>query len=183
VHRKLEDERGICWALLGMANIARIEGDTGRAKTLLEESLIHSYEVGDKWATAWALNCLGVCALSDHDNHQARTLLHESLEIFQAAGDRHGCIYSLLCSGPLLLLEGDHTTGARVLLIAETLPPPLAVWLSPGQRADNDAAIAGARMSIGGTHVAQLKREARSMSLNRAINEVLERTSPASKII
>jgi hypothetical protein len=173
----MDDERGISWALLGMANIARIKGDPDRAKPLLEESLELSYEVGDKWATAWTLTCLGMLALTEDNGRQARTLLHESLAIFKTVGDRHGCVYSLFCFGLLLLQEGDYTGVIHAIRQAESHPPPLAAWLTPRQRAECEAAVRTACDALEPARCAEIEREARSMTLDQTIASVLSRTS------
>ena len=61
--RQLGDKKGIAAALHGLALAARSEGDSAKARAMLEESLAISRELGDEWSVVYSLLYLGIVLL------------------------------------------------------------------------------------------------------------------------
>ena len=95
-------------ALRARGNFAGLQGDRERAKSLCEESLLHSRSLGDKPGIAHALYTLGGLAMGD--NHAtARSLTEEALEIFRQVDDQYYVEWSLYRFPMLDTIEGEYT--------------------------------------------------------------------------
>jgi hypothetical protein len=93
VCRQLGDRRGIarCLNVLGLAAVSAAQYD--KARSLLEECLPLSREVGDRWGTAWALTNLAAALLllaeqGQADVHGTDRVLEEAEAIWSELGER-----------------------------------------------------------------------------------------------
>ena len=77
-------------AMNGAANLAREQGDYGRAQTLHERSLELWREHGDKHGMAEALNNLGLIALYLGRHEEAQHYCEDGLALFRELGDKGG---------------------------------------------------------------------------------------------
>lgn len=82
-------------ALNGTGLLARVQGDYGTARTLLDEGLAIGRELGDWWGIAASLCIVGTVAYGQGDYSAARTLHEESLAIKKEPGDNLGIAASL----------------------------------------------------------------------------------------
>jgi len=81
--RTAEDWWSIAWALNHLGDVARCQGDEGRAISLYEESLTLFRQHGERQGIAAVLHNLGHEALSQGNARRARALFMESLSLFQ----------------------------------------------------------------------------------------------------
>src|SRR5205814_417694 len=77
--RAAGDRRGMYYSLYGLAEIARAQGDLGRAIRLMEEAHGLTVEQADSWSIAFALSTLGNLTLVAGDLSRAHALQQESL--------------------------------------------------------------------------------------------------------
>jgi predicted ATPase/serine/threonine protein kinase/DNA-binding CsgD family transcriptional regulator len=87
------------------------QGDPARVRTLLEEGLVLSRELGYKANIAWSFALLGRLALSEGDAALARSLVEESLELYRELGDREGIGKSLFALGRVAESLGDYASA------------------------------------------------------------------------
>jgi predicted ATPase len=95
-------------ALNGAAVLAWMQGDSGAARALFEESLAIERTSGDPWGIAWSVHHLGHVASEQGDYEMARGLYEESLAIFRELEDPSGIAASLSDQGNVALKQGDH---------------------------------------------------------------------------
>jgi predicted ATPase/transcriptional regulator with XRE-family HTH domain len=98
-------------ALNGAGNVASSQGDYAGARSLHEESLAISREIGDKLGIAASLNGAGNVARSQGDYAGARSLHEESLSIRRELGDKGGIANSLSSLGIVAYSQGDYATA------------------------------------------------------------------------
>ena len=111
LYRELGDTRGSASVLSQLAWIAgRKRANFAAARSLLEESLALSWEVGDKHAIAWSLQSLAEIASIQGEYSRGRALFEEGLAMHRELENKRG-IASCLEQSALWLVaaQGDHT--------------------------------------------------------------------------
>ncbi|CAN5891909.1 hypothetical protein BH23ACT10_BH23ACT10_16530 [soil metagenome] len=68
---QIEDDRGVAWALTGLAEATRAADDLAAARSAAVDAARRSAELGDVRSLAWALEILGAVATNDHPRHAA----------------------------------------------------------------------------------------------------------------
>jgi tetratricopeptide (TPR) repeat protein len=91
-----------------LANVAKLQGDYPRARSLYAECLSIFRGVGDLPGIAWSLNYQGDVARDQGDSAAARTLYEEALAIFRELGDRWGIAGTLADLGSLAREQWDY---------------------------------------------------------------------------
>ena len=110
--REIEHKRGIAHSLSQLAQALYIsQGNQARIRTLLEECLALSQEVGFKEGIA-ATQCLfGLLALGRGDLPTAHAQVEQSVMLYKEMGHRHGTAESLSAFGKVLAAEGDYAAA------------------------------------------------------------------------
>jgi predicted ATPase/class 3 adenylate cyclase len=98
-------------ALNGAGLMARDQGDYDSARSLHEECLGISRELGDKRNIAGSLHNLGILARSQGDYEKARSLCEEALAINQETGNRRWQAANLVVLGGLAQSQGDYAAA------------------------------------------------------------------------
>jgi predicted ATPase/DNA-binding SARP family transcriptional activator len=98
-------------ALGGAGFLAWEQGDYAAARSLYEESLAISRELGDKQGVAQSLSYLGLTAYAQGDYAATRSLHEESLAISRELGDNLGIDISLLILGTVACEQGDYASA------------------------------------------------------------------------
>ena len=115
MHRASGNKRGIARSYSLLAWLLLVsQGDPARARSLLEEGLALSQEVGDKESMAECLSFLGRLALSQGDTTAGRSLLQECMRLFREIGGQWGIAESLTVLAQLEASQGD-LAAARTL--------------------------------------------------------------------
>jgi tetratricopeptide (TPR) repeat protein len=106
---------GRAQALLVAGGLAWDEGDSERAASLCEKSLVMFRELGDKRGVAYSLHHMAI-SLSDlaTDADRAGRLNEESLALFRELGDKRGTAWALFHLGCMAGCEGDYKRAAGV---------------------------------------------------------------------
>ena len=95
-------------ALNALGHLTRRQGDYAAARSLHEEALGISRELGDKPGIAAALNGLGETARLRGDYAEARSLYRESLALARELGDKLGIAAALNNLGIVARFRGDY---------------------------------------------------------------------------
>lgn len=111
---KAESTPVLAKALNGAANLAREQGDYGKAEVLHKRSLNISREHLGRHATAEALNNLGLVALYQGHLDTAQTYCEEGLALFRETGDQGGVAAALNNLGNLARERGESDLAAAL---------------------------------------------------------------------
>ncbi len=119
--------------LVGAARLAFSQGDSGRAKVLINRGLTLSRELGDKAGTAWFLIWRGILAVARTDYVGAIPPLEESLALNRDLGDKWWTVESLVYLGIAAAMQGDYRKAETFLqqslaLSRETENPNNLKW-------------------------------------------------------
>ncbi|HYN86999.1 MAG TPA: tetratricopeptide repeat protein, partial [Ardenticatenaceae bacterium] len=101
-------------ALNVSASLARRQGDFDRARSIYEESLALSRQLGDKEVLAYALGGQGYVLLQQGDAAAARLLFEECVAIRRELGDLGGVSAALRGLGYAVLQQGDYSTASSL---------------------------------------------------------------------
>src|SRR5207253_9789836 len=77
--RRAGDRRGMCYALYGLAEVGRAQGDIKRAIILMQKAHALTLELADSWSIGFALSILGNLTLVGGEPARAQALQQESL--------------------------------------------------------------------------------------------------------
>jgi DNA-binding CsgD family transcriptional regulator len=115
MHRASGNKRGIASSLFRLAQVLLVsQGDPTTARSLLEESLALSQEVGDKEGMAQCISLSGRLAISLGYVTAGRSLLQECMRLFREIGGQWGIAESLTLLAQLEASQGD-LAAARTL--------------------------------------------------------------------
>jgi non-specific serine/threonine protein kinase len=123
-------------ALNAAAILASLQDDYQRAKTLAEESLELSRELGESKQTGYALYILGRLARIEGNYAGAVTYFEESLALFRALGQKHDMALVLSGLGLAVMYLGEYEQAAAFceasLALSRELGDPrgTASWLT-----------------------------------------------------
>ncbi len=115
MQRALGNTWGITSSLLFSAQVLlESQGDPASIRSLLEEGIALTREVGDKHLVAWWRQLSGRLSLSQGDAGAARLMLEESLTFYREVGQRQDIAELLSLLARVAVVQGDHAT-ARTL--------------------------------------------------------------------
>jgi tetratricopeptide (TPR) repeat protein len=83
------------------------QGDHGGARPLLQESVAHFREVGDRWGLAHALNVLRQAVVAGDDFEAAQVYQRESVDLWRALGDTWGLALALNGLAEIARIQGN----------------------------------------------------------------------------
>jgi tetratricopeptide (TPR) repeat protein len=106
-------------ALNAAGVLARDQGESAKARSFYEESLMLSRGLEDKLAIASAANNLAVVMVDLGDLDRAYVLFEENLAVHSALGDKRGMGIALNNLGGLAIRKKDYSTAT--VLIEESL--------------------------------------------------------------
>jgi non-specific serine/threonine protein kinase len=175
VARELADPWHLASALIGLGEVARYQGDYGRAAALYEESLAHLQKAGDRWSIALVQHNLGHVAQSRGAYASARRYFEESLISFWEQGNRvwiAGCLAGLagVAAG-----EGALGRAARLFGASGAVIDAAGLTLDASDQADIERSMATTRAALGEEAFVSGWACGRSMPLQHAISYALER--------
>lgn len=109
--RKMDDARGLAYALIYLGGSLGDQADHAGARAVLQESVALWRESGDAWGLAMALWMLGTQTLFGGDPGAARAPLEESVALFRNVGDRWGLGGPLFYLGKIAVNRGDNAAA------------------------------------------------------------------------
>ncbi len=180
----------LCYLLAG--RIALLQGDSALARSLFEDCLATSRQLGYATDIAEALQLLAGVAAAQGSYAEAGRLYHGSLELFQEAGDKWYATLSLVGLASVLVEEPlevrwlpenmgialDHRTAAllatRLCGLAESLFASMKAPLPPVERPTYDRTVATARAHLGEAAFARAWAEGQRLALEQALSPLQE---------
>ncbi len=166
---KLGSRVWMAWSSWLGALVALSEGETARAESLAQESLVIWREIGDRWSIAWALHVLGRVEAQRGEMTAAHSFYQQSLALTLDLGDKFLTPYNLERLADVLLAQGELIWAAQLWGAAEALREETGVPLNPVDRADYERSIAAVRTQVGEKTFAALWSEGQRMTPEQAL--------------
>ncbi len=165
---------GIDEALLGLASVARAQGDFEQARRLYEECLnsIINSEGGYKYSVAEALWGLGAVARADGDDEQAQSRYREALVVNKGL-DKWDTAYCLAGLGGLAADQTKPQRAARLLAAAAVLFESRRDQYA-ADRIIFDRDVEAARAGLSEVAFAAAWAEGQALSLDEAVAYALQ---------
>jgi non-specific serine/threonine protein kinase len=171
--RPLGGKRNLGWTLLSIGRMSRRLGDAERAREMFTEYLSLARARDSRAGTAWALVELANLDRENGDLDQAEARLRESLPNLLKSGVWTLAGYALWCLATVQLQRGDLRQGV-VVAGAAAQDRLIRVYTSPTDEEAHAAALAAARLALGGDAFEQAWVEGRAMSLEDAVAYAME---------
>ncbi len=172
--RKLDYKPGITQALIGLGEVARLDGDRVRAARACEECRAIAREEGDRMSEAKALGDLSYVAQQQGEYARAADLVTEALTLFRELGARrYICQDFARLAGPVAA-QGYPQAATRLLGASEVLLETMGIGLQPGDRYDIERYVAAVRGQLDEATFEAAWAEGRAMSFEQAVSYALE---------
>jgi hypothetical protein len=134
VSRQLGDAEGIGVALLGLADLARDQGDAQRGRAIGAECLALFKELGHLWAIGFALNNLALAALQEDHLAEAAGHAEECVALFRGQQADPSLAEVLVTLGRIRAAQGAADTAqahlGEALRLAWAKGPRLVVAMA-----------------------------------------------------
>jgi predicted ATPase/class 3 adenylate cyclase len=179
--RAVGDQRASAMVLVHLGNLAVYPGDLERAVAAFTEALALFRQVGDRANISICLANLGEMARMRGELAEAEVLGREALALDWELGDRRRCAEALeMLAATAGMAEPMRQGGraARLLGAAAALREVLGAPQPPHQRADIEGAVAAAQATLGEEAWAAAFAVGRALTLEEAVAEALEKSSP-----
>jgi tetratricopeptide (TPR) repeat protein len=176
--RELDDKPGIAQTLIGVGELARLDGDYERAEAAYEECLAIAREASDKMSEAKAVANLGYIAQQKGDHERAVERFITSIALFRELGARrfvYQCFASL--AGPVAA-QGSLDKATQLLGASEALLGTMGLGPQAGDRQNIARSVAAVRKQLDETAFAAAWAKGRAMSLEQAVSYALEVGQP-----
>jgi hypothetical protein len=175
-YRHAQSERGDILPCANLGEVARVQGDSGRAETYYREALTRFEEVGGKRDVARVLHNLGRMARQRGDDALARALLDESLSRFRRMEFHRGIAE---CVAGLAGLAVDHNEPERAAMLlgwVEARFHAIETPMWPADRADYDCDVAASRGQLSTADFAEARARGSAMSYDEMLDDVQPRS-------
>lgn len=129
----------------GLGATAYLQGDFKSARGFIEEALLISRELNDRFAIAASLNRLGDLAHMEGNYAVAHTLFEESIAIFRQLGNKNSVSNSLNNLGAVAFADGDYRAARAYFAEALTTAQEFGHKIVISYSLDGFAALAAER--------------------------------------
>jgi predicted ATPase len=172
--RELDYKPGITQGLIGVGEVARLDGDRERAARAYEECLAIAREEGDKMSEAKALGNLSYVAQEKGEYARTAELLTGALTLFRELGARrYICQDFARLAGPVAA-QGYPQAAAQLLGASEALLETMSSGLQPGDRHDIKRYVVAVRQQLDKATFDAAWAEGCAMSFEQAFSYALE---------
>jgi non-specific serine/threonine protein kinase len=114
-HRDLGDQEGMAWALLGLGDIARNQGDAKLLRSYCEQSLALFRDLGHSPGIGFSLNNLALAALMEGNMPEAGRSAEETEALFRSLHHLPGLAEALITVGRIRGAQGETRAAGRDL--------------------------------------------------------------------
>ena len=133
-HRSVGDRACVALAHIGLADVARDQGDAARVRKYGEPALFVLRELGMPWAIGFTLHTLALSAYYADQLAEAAALIRETEAVFRGLQSDGGLAEILITMGKIERARGDmaasYTAMAEALRKARAVGPRLFVTAS-----------------------------------------------------
>jgi tetratricopeptide (TPR) repeat protein len=162
-------------ALVDLAEVARMQGELGRATTLLQRALASAKARDDRWSIAMITTLLGHLARQQQDYALAEERYRESLTLLQAFGSPTYIAWCLEGYAAALRDEGQVARATRLLAAAAGLRKRADTPLPPSERKVFEELVAATKEALGEASFVQEWALGSGLGQDEAIAEALSR--------
>jgi predicted ATPase/transcriptional regulator with XRE-family HTH domain len=163
-------EKGACANILnGLGELARSQGEYGRAAIYYAESLALWQELGNRSEFACVRSNQGLLAHNQGDEDLAAALLMEGLVLVRETGDQITIAYCLAGLGWVAMGQGWAERAARLLGAAKAPFEATGSLTQPVDRAEFDRNATAARAALGEDAFAAAWTAGQALTLDQAI--------------
>ncbi|MDQ3484927.1 MAG: tetratricopeptide repeat protein, partial [Actinomycetota bacterium] len=179
LRRRLADDQASLAIVLGnLAMVALDRHDLERARTIGQECLAMA-EDSDQWLHAATLQLLADVAVAEGDVTEAEGLLRRALPVLRQLGAYRLVEYLDSCAG-LAAALGKAETAARLTGAADAALDAMGARIIPADARMRESRLAAARESLGEDGFETVRRDGRTLTLERALDLVLVEVVPES---
>src|SRR6266540_301263 len=157
-----------------LGDVARDQGDEGRARDLYEQGLAQARGRGDKHATSVVLRGLAHLIRAQGRAEQPEALFKESLAFVWELKDQRCACVNIEGLARLAGAQGGGERAARLFGVAETLRERVGTRLAPTERAGYEQDLAAVRDALGEEGFAAAWAEGRAKSIEQAVAFALD---------
>jgi predicted ATPase/DNA-binding CsgD family transcriptional regulator len=169
IFRAVEDKLGIAQALTVLGELFRLVDDYERAKSVYEECLMISRELGMKRREAITLNNLTYVVQRRGDYQLAETLIRESMAMELDLGSHYLFLIGVAVLAGPTASKGQPERAARLLGASASLLEGMGVGLQAGDQFEIDRYIDAVRNELHPDIFNAAWREGQAMTLDDAI--------------
>jgi tetratricopeptide (TPR) repeat protein len=161
-------------AKLEYGKILRRTGEPKRAIVMLKGAFEQLSRSGDDRCSARALTALGTSELEAGDFDAAKTCLRRALQRGHDLDEQHTMRAALAGLARLMTLEDRKDEAVAILAVVDTLSQTLGVPVSTKSSRKRRAILETLRAGVGKTQFDRLWERGTSMSLDEALEAILE---------
>jgi tetratricopeptide (TPR) repeat protein len=172
--RVLNHQPGIAQTLNIIGEIARINGDDGRARRLYEECLTVCQQTGETRRICYMCVNLAYIAQHEGDHERARSLGRQALQLAYARNDRRDIAVALMTLAGSIGALGQLQRAARLLGASEDLLERMGSFHQPTDQPECDRIVAAVRAQLDDATFEAARAEGRKMTLEQAVADVLD---------
>ena len=159
--------------------LARSQGDYGKANRLLETATAVVRDRGDIWSIAFALSIHGRLAWLQGEHSRVTRLQRESLALQLELDDRVGIADSLDVLAWVASAAGEPGRAARLFGAAEAVRERSGAVSLPVWRAEHERNLAATHAQLGAEAFEAARAAGQSLTVGEAIEEALREEAPA----
>jgi len=171
-----EGKTGRSWSLIYLGDIALIQEDVERARSLYQESISFLRELGDMNFLAYSVRRLGQLAWREGDYEKAMTLFRESLIKNQAVGDPRGAIACLAGFAAIGIAQREYERATKLMAAVESQLTLIGIRLLPVDKMEYERNLALLRTKLDEKNFNKFWSKGQGMSLDDTITFALEET-------
>ena len=154
-----------------LGNEAYELGDWSRAEAILQEALERWRRLGDPWGTSVVLGKLADIAQARGKDERAAKHYRESLNLWWGQNNQELGTVEIMTGLARLTANGQSEGAVRLFAVAEATQRRTGLILPSDNRANNDEALAAARVSLGEEAFAAAWAAGWNIPLHRAVAE------------
>jgi predicted ATPase/pimeloyl-ACP methyl ester carboxylesterase len=174
IGRRLGDKAIVGVALMGLGEVARLEGNYREAHAFYQETLTEARKGGDSFNLLYALFNLGSVSCMEGDAATAREQFAESISIAADLGSRRAVADCLDGFAALSAMNGDFEKAARLFGAAEALRESVGFEIQTADRIFRDHFIEKTKNSIGEKTFSELKAQGKTIPFEDAVDLALK---------
>ncbi len=173
IGRELDDKAIVGVALMGLGEIARLEGNYAEAHSYYEETLSEARKGGDAFNLLYALFNLGSVSCMEGDADTAREQFTESLSIAKDLGSIRAVADCLDGFASLSAMNEEFEKAAKLFGAADALRESVGFEIQTADRIFRDHFIEKAEEAIGENSFVEYEDQGRKISMDEAVNLAL----------
>jgi predicted ATPase/DNA-binding CsgD family transcriptional regulator len=172
--RKLDYRPGITQVLIGLGEVARLDGDYERAEKAYQEAIDVASKIGNKLQEVISFSNLSYIAYHQGDFERAEAIAREAISRRMELGNISSIPQELSTLAGPLAAQGNVEKAARLLGASDALLEAMGLFIQPGDRFEAERYESAIRAQLDDATFEAAWAEGQAMSLEQAIAFALE---------